>query len=712
MNSEPINTQNSTSLLMIIILSIISLSIVVFLDIPVARQIVGFIYLTFLPGFVFLKLVKLDKLDPLEVVLFSVGASVAFLMIAGLFLDFFATMFGFSRPLSLLPIMLFFNGAILIGGIIAYLKRENETVKTWSLEPIKRYPFVLLYLGLPIVSVIGAMFVNINGSNIILLFMVLLIALLFTLSVFSTRLLPSKLYPVAIFTIALALLFHASLISKYIIPYASDVPGEYFLFYTAQSNAHWSPVLSFLGNIGGRYNNMLSITILPTVYSTILNIDSNLLFKLLYPLLFSFVPVGLYQIWQKYVDKKYAFIAAFLLMVQMTFYNEMLGLNRQIVAELFFVLLLLIISNKSLKPTNIVYFMIFSFALVTSHYALAEIFLFLLAFTVVALIVLKRPSTKITINMVLLFFTIMFAWYIFTSGAITFDSIVETGNNVYLQLGGFFNPASRGETILTGLGLVESPSIWNTLGRGFAYLTQGLIVLGFVGLVTKRSMPHIKREYFIFSVMSVTLLALLLIVPGLARTLNMTRFYHILLFFLAPLCVVGVEFFVKLVLKHENKFVISLLLILVLVPYALFQTNFVYEVTGGDSYSVPFSKYRMDHLRLYAKYGYTDDYSVYGAKWVAQNVNYKNLAELYADDRTQGNVLMIHGPIFASYVHTLTNTTRLNLDNAFIYLSTINVVDEIIPFGKTAYNMSELTFNFDELNLIYTNGFSKVYNKP
>ena len=62
----------------------------------------------------------------------------------------------------------------------------------------------------------------------------------------------------------------------------------------------------------------------------------------------------------------------------------------------------------------------------------------------------------------------------------------------------------------------------------------------------------------------------------------------------------------KFVLKHEKTIVVSLLVVAVLVPYFLFQTNFVYQVAGTDSWSIPLSGYRMDPVRLYGDYGYID----------------------------------------------------------------------------------------------------------
>ena len=697
----------SRDLLMVILFLQSIVYVTVFFDVPVVRQVVGFIYFTFFPGFVILKLLKLDKLDGLETVLFSVGLSVAFLMLAGLLINDFFFLFGVPQPLSLMPLMIILNSLVLIGGVLVYLRSED--LKIFGLETFELSPSSLLFLVLPIMSVLGAMWVNAYENNLVLVFMIMSMALLFVFGVISKRFLPPKLYPLAVLMIAIAILYHSSLISNYIVTFGSDVPVEYYVFKTTLNTKHWSSTTPYVWDVGyGRINSMLSVTILPTIYSTLLNMDPTWVLKILIPLIFSFVPLGLYQLWKGYVGEKYAFISAFLFMAQSTFYTEMFGLNRQMIAELFFVLLLLVALNKKMKPVNkIMCFMIFSVALVTSHYALAEIFLFFISFTLISLVVLKRPSRNITVTMVVFFFVVMFTWYIYTSGSAVFDSFLSFGDSVYRQLGDFFNPASRGQTVLRGLGMEESPSIWNTISRTFAYLTQALIVVGFVGLITKRTRIHLEKEHFTLSLIAVASLAAIILVPGLANTLNMTRFYHILLFFLAPFCAMGVAVIVKLVSKREKELGVLLLLLIVLVPYFLFQTAFVYEVTESESWSISLSKHRVSALQLYVSLGYIDAHSVFGARWLSRNVDVEN-SQIYADVISRSMVLSIYGMIYQNSIYELTNVTRVE-NNGIVYLSELNVAHGRIVESGLSWNSSELSSLFDNLNIVYTNGGSEVY---
>ena len=693
-------------LVFILVLQFIVCALVLF-DVPVARQIIGFVYFTTIPGFVIIKLLKSNELDMLEIVLFSVGFSVAFLMIAGLLINEFCFLLGFSEPLSLFPLMMILNSFILTGAFIIYLR--NDGINFGKIKNPSVSPLALLFLSLPVLSVVGAIWVNAFSNNLILLLLIITIALLIVAAILFKKMLPPRLYPFAILMIAISLLFHSSLISGYIVPFGSDANVEYFVFKTTANGAYWSSANLFFGDEGyQRINAMLSVTILPTIYSCLLNMDPAWIFKILVPLLFSLIPLALYQFCHTYLGRKYAFISAFLFMVQSTFYTEMLGLNRQMVAELFLALLLLIILRKKMKPINkMMCFMFFSVALITSHYALAEIFLFFISFALIFFVVLKWRSANITAGMVVFFFVVMFSWYIYTSNSATFDSFVSFGEYVYGQLGEFFNPASRGQTVLRGLGLESAPSIWNIISRTFAYLTQALIIIGFVGLCTKRTRIKADKEYFMFTIMAVVVLTAVILVPGLANTLNMTRFYHILLFFLAPLCVMGGVVLVKLTSKRREELKASILLLIILVPYFLFQTGFVYEVTGSESWSLPLSMYRMNRYRLHRLSGYTYTREVFGAQWMSENVDIQN-APVYADISSRNNILISHSMMHGSKVHLLSNTTQVS-STGTVYLNWLNIVQGIVVGTYHAWNTSELSPIFGGMNKIYSNGASEIY---
>jgi uncharacterized membrane protein len=182
------------------------------------------------------------------------------------------------------------------------------------------------------------------------------------------------------------------------------------------------------------------------------------------------------------------------------------------------------------------------------------------------------------------------------------------------------------------------------------------------------------------------------------------------LFFLAPLCVLGAKTIMNIVSRRKTEMIASLLLLAVLVPYFLFQTGFVYEVTGNDSWSVPLSKYRMPAYRLYGQLGYTTAYSISGAEWVSENVAVE-YRQIYADAWARVTELRAYGSVYVGYVETLSNTTRI-AEEGIVYLSSLNIIEETVVGSRYMWNPSELGF-LSDLNTVYSNGGCEVYkNTP
>jgi uncharacterized membrane protein len=73
--------------------------------IPVVRQVIGTIYLVFIPGLLILLVLNVRNLDFLEGLLYSVGLSLAAIMVTGLALNAFGPILGIQHPLSATPLV-------------------------------------------------------------------------------------------------------------------------------------------------------------------------------------------------------------------------------------------------------------------------------------------------------------------------------------------------------------------------------------------------------------------------------------------------------------------------------------------------------------------------------------------------------------------------------------------------------------------------------
>ena len=708
--------------LTLLLLQIIFVLVVVF-DIPVFRQAFCFFYLTFIPGFLILSIIGLN-LKKIEAVVFSVGFSIAFLMIVGLLVNEFGLILGFQEPLSAGPLLICFNAILFLFSLI--ISRSEQNPRRWAqtvigvLSSIIKNPLTLAFILLPFLTIFGSYWNNVHVSNIFLLIVIGAIAALFAVAYASKKLMPSNLYIVVVLSIAISLLLHRSLVSNYVQAQASDIYNELAVFNITKEDALWrhsvGPLSSSL--LLSRYNDMLSITVLPTVLSSLTNFDPQWVLKLLFPLFFSFVPLVLYCLWRRQFGVTIAFGAVFLFMAEQTFFMEMLGLARQMVGELFLGLIFLVLLSQDMGSSKKIFcFALFGVALVASHYALCMLFLFFGASSLILAIRKKQWQFNVPrISWILLFIVIMLMWYVFTAESMTFESILDNFNQVLAQAGDFLDPAARGGTVLRGLGIEASPSIWNTISRVVAYSVQLLIGIGFLGLVLHKVETKItfNQSYFRFLIPSMGFLAALIIIPGLAGTLNMTRFYHLLLFFLAPMVVIGAQLITKLLnTKLLSKIKVSVsatvLLSILLVAYFLFQTNFVYEVAKSDSWSLPLSGYRMSSMRLYGSYIYLEGEDLSCANWVLRNTVPSNVTKLYIDMQVYIGAVFYSG-LWKHNLELISNRTGFETPGV-IFLNTLNVNYGLIVSEYFQWNTSEFGFE-DRFNLIYSNGASEIYAVP
>ena len=290
----------------------------------------------------------------------------------------------------------------------------------------------------PVLSIAGAYVANVTGNTSVLLLALASVLAVFIVAAYSKRLDIQKLHLIIILLIAITLLFQFSLISNYVQGY--DIKTENYVATLTQSSGYWNSSASFSSAVYGRFYSMLSITVLPTVYANILNMDPTWVFKIIYPLIFALVPIALYFLWRNKLGASVAFISAFLFMSQVTFYTEIPALARQMIGEAFFVLLFLLLFSKNIRTQNVkILFVIFSFCLIISHYSMAFIFAFFIAIMWLVGYLAKKPNRHLSLSMVILFLVLMFSYYTITSSSANITSIAQNLNPIVNGLNNFLN---------------------------------------------------------------------------------------------------------------------------------------------------------------------------------------------------------------------------------------------------------------------------------
>lgn len=672
--------------------------------IPLLRQVLGFIYLTLAPGIVITRFLKLEKLNIAEVFSICIGLSLTFLMFTGLLLNELLPLIGFTNPLSTDVLIITFSFIITLLCTLLYFKSNDVKSTSTHLALLDKLVLMVL-ICLPILSVFGTLLMNANTDNSLLLLFFILVPLFI-----STVLVLCKKFTFDILSLALLIIYAAILLVTWLTTnyiYGYDSHPEFYSFKITEKASLWNPTKSSLEIEKG--NAMLSVTILPTIYAKVMGIDAAWVFKVVYPLLAAFVPFILYQFFLLHTKREAAFLGVFLFI---THSLEGLGSIKEWIATIFYVLLLFIIfSNKISSSKRKMLFILFAGSLVVSHYSKSYIFMFILIFIWIISFVMKK-NLKVTLDMVLIFLSMAFVWYIFMIQGATFEALLSTVNNIYKSLTTeFFNPESRGPTIMTAIGLISPPTYLHIISRVFFYLTVLLIFTGFISTTIKFWKERSNLEYFILACVNIGLLAMTIILPNLAESYRMVRFYRTALIVLAPLCFLGSEEIVTNLHKlrfttFQRKFSALFLTLVVLVPFFLFQTGFIYEVAKVECWFIPLSKYRM--LPPDVSWAILYGTETYGARWLSEYTN--TGSAIYSDQVAKEHVLTSYGLIEYGRFHLLANTTTNLEAGSFIYLRRLNTLYGIMVGGNIPqWNITDLQPLLDIQNIVYSNGDCNIY---
>jgi uncharacterized membrane protein len=687
--------------LSIVVLLQAALIVAIVFNVPIARQALGFVYLTFVPGYALQRLLKL-KLSNMETALFSVGLSVAFVMGEGFLLNTLIPALGISKPLDL-NLLLILTSVFVLASLIA--RRHDYYVPPKTSFNLKKTIAILLAMAAIIVlSIAGGLTAShtSNANSLLIFSMLAAIAVIIGVLAFSKNRIPSYLYGVVVFGAALALLLHVSLFSRYIVGF--DIFGEYALYSSTLDNLYWSSAYQT------SYNAMLSVTVLPTAYSVVLGLDGTWLFKIVYPAIFAFVPLGLFALFKCKMSREVAFFSAVFFISNVAFFTDLTQLGRQMIGELFYVLLLITVFSGSLKNTTKgLLFAIFSLGLIVSHYSLAYVFFASIAIVWLIASIRKRQIKAVTGSMVILFGVMTFAWFIYTSSGAAFNNLLLSIDHVRDSfLFDFLNPASRGTQVLDAVGQAGTVTFWHFMGRLQFYIVEGLILLGFLALIIKKKRKFLHDDFNVLMLCNLLILGACVALPNFAAVFTASRFYHITLLLLSPLCILGglagLKFFTRK--RVKKKILLSAIVALVIIPFFLFQTGFVYEIVKDDSISLPLSAYRLNPTQL-AQRGVISSYDVSGAVWLAE---YGDAGKpVYADVNSYsifGYTGILKGVPLTPYITAESGS--------YMYLNQVNIRDGIVfqYSGGQTFNVSQITSNIRAMNTVYSSGDCEIFRMP
>ncbi len=348
-------------------------------------NIVGFIFLSIVPGMLTLLSLKLQKLPFWANLFISIAFSLLELMLVGLLGNFLLPMFGITQPLSQLALIIEITILLFTLSLIAWKRLGDWNLNiNNSLSSFFSSKLDIWLSFLPIIfvfqSIVGAFSLNNGGTGLWTLAMLGEIAIYALILYLYSEKIGENTIPTALYFISLALLLMTSLRGWYITGH--DIQQEYKVFQLTKNAGIWN--MDFYRDA---YNACLSITILPTIFFNLLRVSDPYIYKFLFQFFFAVCPGITYLISRNWTDKRISFLAGFYFLSFPTFFGDMPFLVRQEIAFIFYGLMLYLIFEQKLHiKIRRWLFIVMGIGVTLSHYSTT--YTILLIFT---LAVISRP---------------------------------------------------------------------------------------------------------------------------------------------------------------------------------------------------------------------------------------------------------------------------------------------------------------------------------
>ena len=616
---------------------------------------------------------------------------------------------------------------------------------------------LLLYsvlILLPILSILGAVTLNNGGSNILTMSMLGIAAFYIGYITFFKKYVTQYFYPFSLFMVSLSILLMLSFRSWHISGF--DISLEYQVFQITKNHLHWA--LEYFKN---EYNTCLSITILPTYLSSMLNINDTYIYKLLFQIIFAFTPVTIFYFVKKLNQKNMvAFLAGLFYMCTPWFIDPMTTLNRQEIAFFFFSLILLLLFEKNLGSfRKYILLGLMTIGLVVSHYS--STYITVILFTLVYLLGLfinifrwiRFRSFKRGVPIYISFFYLIFligitfTWFslinqstknlsdvstktfenlpnIFNSNLRTsiidqifsakkepisektYQEYYEIRTKEYSDKTRFatYSPDKYSDYKITPKTSQQIPvsnkttfSVINNIYKYALLFIQIFLFLGTIYLPFTKQGRAIGLNFILFMLVSELLLGLIIILPYISIGYNFDRLYMQMMFILTLVQVIGGIIF--LTLMTRNKEISAKILAVFYIMIFLYTYGFIWQLAGGKTVMW------LNNFGHYYNQTYTQTSDYLAATWMKQ---IPSNPRIYSTSHGR-NMLAA----YALKNHVRTDVFPSTIEQyAYVFVTSVNLKQEISSFhyrGEHFEYEYPLDFLNENKNLIYSNGGSEVY---
>jgi uncharacterized membrane protein len=312
-----------------------------------------------LPGLLVMRALRAEPGAISRFPVYVVCGSLAVLMIGGLLVDLVGPGLGISRPLATVPLAVSISlVCVLLIGISAIRRAP-----LWG-DYIGGPPAIpwLWPLLLPVIAWGGAMRLNNGHDGAVAIVAVAVTGVALLAGVWGAPRWSAGRTGVLLFGASLALMWGFSLRGHFV--YGFDLSGEYQTFIQVLHAGRWH-----VSHRNDSYGAMLSLTILPSVFTNLTGASPLLVLKVIFPLLFAFFPVAVFLLATRALSVRFAYLAVLFIVVQDYLFQQLPAIARQEIALLFFACLIAAMLDTRLRRgAQVGLLAVFGVGLVLSHY--------------------------------------------------------------------------------------------------------------------------------------------------------------------------------------------------------------------------------------------------------------------------------------------------------------------------------------------------------
>jgi hypothetical protein len=299
-------------------------------------------------------------------------ASIVVLFACGLAADIVGPLVGVTAPLRPWPLIICLE-LICLGLLAASIQAPADVALRWRM--FSRPGRLAWPLIVPLIAAAGALRLNSGHSGeVALAAVVAFVTLLVTAAVFSARL-DEALLEVILYAAALALGWSDSLRGDGV--YGFDIATEYQRLQQTILTGVWHPA-----HPNDAYGALLSVTVMPAQLHALSGLSGLLVLKVVYPMIYAFLPVAIFDLGRRIVSRGWAFVAAAFTIGQYAF-TEIIAIARQEIALVFFVALIMaMLDTRIRRRWQWALVALLGLAMASSHYSTTYVAITVIGLTI------------------------------------------------------------------------------------------------------------------------------------------------------------------------------------------------------------------------------------------------------------------------------------------------------------------------------------------